>query len=66
MLFTVDEAAREACMRIHEILNAIDEEELETIEGPDGETLIPGVKLVEFIESRRAEEEDDEDEAEDE
>lgn len=58
MLFTVAEAAREACLRISEILNAIEEEELETTEGPSGEALIDGNDLVQFIQSLRTNEED--------
>lgn len=63
MYFTVAEAAREACLRVDELLTAIEEEELEATEGPEGETLIDGNDLVEFVQSRRAEtQEEDEDE----
>lgn len=60
MLFSVAEAAREACLRISEILQAIEEEELETTEGPDGEALIEGNDLVQFIQSLRSNDDQDE------
>jgi hypothetical protein len=66
MFFTISEAAREACLRLTELIEAIDDGELETIEGPDGEVLINGDELAEFVQKRRSVEIEDEDEDEDE
>jgi len=67
MYLTVMEAAREACLRLDELLQAIEAEELETIEAPDGQTLIDGDDLAEFVIKRRSlnEDEDEEDEEDD-